>query len=317
MKKTHKLKQGFILRNPNAKSGEAILHYYISEGFTGCLSLVDKKGDAVVYKHQDFNNEYLLIVDKNGKLKETINLPKNLPWDIIYYQNLDTLFLDIDHFIYQYSFKSKKFKQLTKKFSEPGSFISLKGNKLAYGSYPKVYVKDLDEDNVIYSQECESELYNGHTPQFTGAISKNGDFLALNLRSGEIDLINILSCEKKIIKFGLGYISQLEFTDNDKTLITSEEYSYWGIRFYDLENEKELIYSEIPENEFPTYYCFNQKHTKLAYTSRNKAYIIDYTKKKLLHQFTIEHCIRSAKPQFINELLGVRTDLGYYSLYAL
>ena len=312
------LKKGYVLRNQDGKAGQPCLHYFVGGGNTGCLSISNLEENAAVYQAQNQNSDLIQVIDRNGILKETIELPAILPWDMLFHQTHKFLLLDIDHLIYTYSVARKEFTKLTSSFDQPGSFVSLCNSRMAYGSAPAVVVQDINSDKRIFERNFTPELYSGHSHQFQGAISKNGKLLAICIHSGQLIIIDLDSGKEIIINGSFEMIVQMEFANNDTLLVIKEQYGTWGVRYFDLVTTTEI--------EFPTLnafshskevdsFCFNEDQSKLVMVKRTNAYIFDFSNKQLLHTFKIDHCVKNAKPKFIGELLGFRTDYGCFSLY--
>ncbi|MDJ1501528.1 hypothetical protein [Xanthocytophaga agilis] len=315
------LKKGFVLRNKNASIGEPVLHYYVGSGYTGCLAFDTTPNGIYVYKHGWFKTaadqkDFLSLIDIEGNLIETIELPKILAWDIQYNAVKDALLLDTDHFIFEYSLATKKFNSLTKGFSKPVSFISVSSERYAFGSHPQLYV--FDKDTVLLKHTFDVEIVRGHLP-FEVVLSKNGQWIAFHNQENEIKVIQV--SDDKVVKHitgEFGVISQMEFAENDTILVVRSYGWPWSIRYFDLVNGNELAMSELQipsHSQQASWFCFNGDQSKLVIVQNKKAFVFDFLNKTFLYNFQIEHSVKTARPKFVNDLLGFRTDYGCFSLY--
>lgn len=318
------LRKGFVLKNSEAKIGQPILHCFIGKGFTGCLSIINLGEATAIYKFGDYKNDALVLIDKTSKLIETIKLPKPLPWQIAYHKKQQFLLLDIDHFAYIYSLKTKEFTQLTFDFDQPGSFISLSENRIAYGSHPMIYVKDIVSNSIIFERKYDAELFSGHSLQFAGSISKDGSLLALCTHSGKIIFINLNTGIETVVRGNFEMVRQMEFINDDQMLVLKEKYGSWGMRYFDMSTHKEIEIPTLRISDDDSYlgnlvdsYCFNDDYSKLVLTQRRIAYVFDFKTKKILHSYQIEHIADQCNVTFIGDQLGVRTDFGCFSIYKI
>jgi len=318
------LKKGFTERNNTVEPGTASLHLLAGLGYTGCLSFEDTPEGIFVYKHGWFNTaqdqkDFLLLIDKQGNVKDTIELPKVLPWDIRYCKNNNRLLIDVDHYIYTYNLADKQFKQCTSAIKRPASFISVSDNNIAYGTHPKLYISD-KSDNILHEKDFDVEIIKGSIP-FCAELSKNGKILAFHNKEGEIQLIDTQTYQLiKTIQGDFRTFVQFQFVDDDKTLVAREQYGTWSLRFFDVNECRELHYEGMKVQEYsPTIFsfCFNAEESILVQLHRTHAHVFDYKEKKLMYSFPLEHCVKKAKARFVGKQLGVRTDYGCFSLYNL
>lgn len=316
------LKKGFTERNEANEPGTPSLHYLAGLGYTGCLSFEDTPDGIFVYKHGWFKTandqkDFILLIDREGNLKETIELPKVLPWDIRYNKSNNSLLMDIDHYIYSYDLADKQFVQHTSTINRPASFISVSDSNIAYGTHPKLFIRN-NSDNSILEKDFDVEVIKGSIP-FCAGLSKDGKMLAFHNKEGEIQLIDTQTYQLiKTIQGEFRMIVQIQFVDNDKTLVIREQYGKWSLHYFDVEKGMELFYPGLDVNEYsPTIFsfCFNADETILVQLHRTRAHVFDYKNKKFMYSFSLEHCVKKAEARFVGEQLGVRTDYGCFSLY--
>ena len=104
----------------------------------------------------------------------------------------------------------------------------------------------------------------------------------------------------------------------NEMLVVREQYGTWGMRYFDLARNEEVKMEslDIPEytKEVRTF-CFNEDQSILVLVQQTNAYVFDFKAKKLLHNFGIEHTVKTCGIKFAGEKIGVRTDYGCFSLY--
>lgn len=318
------LKKGFILHNSSPNKGEPYLHYYVGAGYTGCLSFQDTPKGIYIYKHGWFKSatdqrDFLILIDDLGTLEEEIELPKILAWDMHYSTFSNSLLLDLDHSIFEYKLASGQFYQLANGENKLKSFISVRADKIAFSTGQTIFVIN-QHNNTYFKQSCKIELAPGATP-FCTTLSKHGNILAIHTSIGTIQLFDILK-EKVIstIHGSFGIIDQLEFVDNDNLLVAKEQNGTYGMRYFDLKTNTEVEFKTL---ELPSYsknltaFCLNSDQSILALIQDTTAYIYNFSDKKYLFSFEIDHAIKTVNPKFIGDKLGIRTDYGCFSLYSI
>jgi hypothetical protein len=319
------LKKGFVLRNEKPDLGQPTLHYYVGAGYTGSLSFAATPTEIYIYKHGWFKTvndqkDFLTVIDVNGNLKDTIELPEVLAWDIQYNNFTNKLLLDLDHHIFEYDLDTKNFKQLIDRSKGKwASFVSCVNDKIVVGTDQNFQVLN-NENRVLLQQKFNVEIVQGSIP-FCASLSKNGKILALHNKLGEIQCID--TNDGRLLSTIVGdfqMIGQMEFLDNDKNLAIKEEYGVWKMRYFEIKTGTELNYVTI---EIPAYskdvncFSFNADQSRLALIQRDMAYMFDFTNKLFLHSFKINHCVKTTKSHFVGEQLGFRTDYGCFSLYTV
>ncbi|MDR7132788.1 hypothetical protein J2X69_005162 [Algoriphagus sp. 4150] len=314
------LKKGFVLNDENAKIGQTVLHKFIGGAYTGALSLEHSPHGIFVYEDKMQNEEIvgsMNLIDNLGKILKTIKLPKNLAWNIEYSAERNSLILDIDHHIYEFDIEKETFYNLGQEKSYVDSFSSVSNDKIAFATMSKLTVVD-NQNRILFTKDYKIEIVKGNSP-FCGKLSKDGKLLAFHNKVGEIQIIdaeNGTLLSKINGKFEM--VFQFEFADNNKLLIVREQYGTWGMRYFDLSTNEEILMKEI---EIPEYtkdvnaFCFNADQTKLVLLQRADAHVFDFINKKLLHSFKIEHLGKKCEIKFVGEKLGVRTDYGCFSIY--
>ena len=83
---------------------------------------------------------------------------------------------------------------------------------------------------------------------------------------------------------------------------------------FELSNGRELKFSWQDKCDEARKICVNDELTKLAMIDYNRTYLVDLASQNV-HEFEIEHIVKSCEAKFIDENLAVRTDYGCFSLY--
>jgi len=303
------LKKGFVLNCEKPNNGNAKLHYFVGGGYTGCLSFENTPKGIYIYKSDkdaEGFKDFLVLIDDKGKAEETIELPKVLAWSMYYNTITNSLLLDLDHAVYEYSLKTKMFTHITETVKEPYNFVAFSNTKIAYG------IKDR---TTIITKDKEVK----HQGAFVkGTFSTNENQLALYNTKQQIKFLDSISgnFSKKIDTIPI--LDDMKFAMNDKLLIILEKYG--TLRYFNTESATEMDY---PDLEIPNFtkevnvFCLNKDNSKMVLVQRTKAYVFDFKAKKFLYKFDIKHAVKTVKINFIGDLLAVRTDYGCFSLYKI
>lgn len=320
-KEVEMLKKGFVLRNEAAAAGEPVLHSMAFQGYTGCLSFQSTERGIYVYRAGCYDKgsevaDSLVLIDTAGREIQSIALPQNLPWRMCYNAQNQSLLMNPDHYIVQYDMASGAFDYLVAQHSAP-SFVAVSAKNIAYGTDGKLFIKD-HVSGAVLEKAFDCERVSGRV-LFHANLSQSGDVLALQTKQGVIELINTQSGEQiGLIEADFATAEQIEFADNDKTLLIRESYGgKWGVRIFDVQTCTELKIAPLNEVSMVFSMCFDAKGAHLALATKScDCYIFDFAKRKLLREFKLEHTVKTTDMHFVGELLGVRTDLGCFSLYA-
>lgn len=318
------LKKGFVLSVSRSTPGEPVLHFFVGGGYTGSLEFENTPQGIYLYKHGWANSptdqkDFLIRINTMGTLQETIELPDMLVWNIVHRPDRNTLLLQISHYIFEYECNNGEFFQLTHTLKTPASFLTASPTTVAYATHPTLLITD-SKLNITLRQSFDVTIINGTIP-LAAVLSKNGTLLALHTAEGKIDLLNPV--DGKLVRQITGdfkVISQLEFVANDTLLVLREHWGKWNVRYIDLTTDREIEFEGLAlpsHTQEAQGFCFNADQSRLAIVQRTTAYIFDFTQKKFLHSFKIDHAVKTVKPKFINDYLGLRTDYGCFSLYTV
>lgn len=315
------LKKGAVLQADHAAAREPLLHLFIGGGYTGCLSFEATPKGIYVYRSGGSEiglQEELLRIDNNGIIKEVVALPKVLPWEVCYDASANQLLLDLDHYIYDYDLSSGVFTQLTHHLNQPASFASVAADSRAYATHPHYYIQRSTDSKRIEAA-LEVKIINGSIP-FCGSLSPDGKLLAMHNRQHNVDLIDTnTGLLTQTLELSFEMAEALAWTADGSELIVHERYSH--LHFISVTTWREVFYEGLA---IPAYskdlrnFCFNEDQSLLVCQQRTTAFVFDFINKQFLYSFPIQHCVKSAQIKFIDtRQLGVRTDYGCFSIYAL
>lgn len=322
-KEVELLKKGFIYKNPNANLGAATMHRFIGSGYTGALSFEPTTEGIYVSKvcwdnntPKDAIKDALVLIDEAGLLIDTINLPKALPWDICYNATQHLLYIYLDKRIYEYNIVTKVMLPLTKIDDLEHKRVTSTKNALAFSTK-----NDLKFTNNLLTihEGLFNFLVSRDNPSFAFQLSPDGQLLAVQQQAQVINIMNTQTgFTTMTLDINTAAVGQIEISPDNKILtFIDHSADYWQIRFFSLETQKELFFEEIklPPHEHLFYFCYDATHSKLVLNYRTNALVFDFQEKKFLHEFQFEHSVKKGSIKFVGELLGVRTDYGFFSLY--
>ncbi len=318
------LKKNFVLSQETNEIGCPKLHYFTSNGYSGCLSFENLGNEIIVYKEGSYENvnnqfDYIDLITPKGDLIQEIKLPEILPWNIEHTKHKDFVLMDLDHSIFKFHSDKKDFERIVEfKTDKPSSIISVSEKYYCYATNENLIIKDYN-DNIQFERKLALEIIKGQI-SFCASLSKKSEIIAIHTKAGEINLFNIKDNELiKTIKCDIDFIENLQFVENDKILILKPRYNK-PLIYIDIDKEKPLRYTNLEINEYMKDvddYCLNQDESILVLLQRDNVYVYNFKKKEFLTSFKIEHMVRRAKIRFINNDLGVRTDYGCFSIYKI
>ena len=199
-KEWESLKKGFVLKDSEAKTGEACLHVYIGGGYTGALSFASLRDEIYVYKSGGQKDggkpsDLLVRLDKSGAIKEQIALPKPLAWHAEHVG--ENLLLDLDHEIYIFEPKEAKFREIlaeqnVKKNSEIASFLCASNGVAIFGMFGQIFAFRDSEISRIGEYKCSEKSY---VPILCAALSADASTLAICTKENELQILNVKNGE--------------------------------------------------------------------------------------------------------------------------
>jgi len=319
-KEWESLKKGFILQDSEAKTGEASLHVYIGGGYTGALSFAGLKDEIYVYKSggQKYGgkpSDLLVRLDKSGTIKEQIDLPKPLAWDIQCAS--ENLLLDLDHEIYIFEPKEAKFREILveqniKKGSEIASFICSANNAAVFGMFGQIFAFYEGKISKFGEYKCSSK---NHVPILCAALSADASMLALCTKENELQILNAKNGEiLSELRAEFGVLDKICFLDNETLLL--RQHLENKLFCLDIKSAKVAKQPWI-NDEYLRASEFCAEAGKLVVIDQSRGYVTDLKSGDTMAEFTLDHVVKNCEAKFIDGKLAVRTDYGCFSLYEI
>ena len=321
-KEWESLKKGFILQDSEAKAGKASLHVYIGGGYTGALSFASLRDEIYVYKSGgqkdgDVLGDILVRLDRSGAIKEQIDLPKPLAWDIQCAS--ENLLLDLDHEIYIFEPKEAKFREISaeqnvKKNSDIASFICSSNGVAIFGMYGQIFAFKNGEISKIGEYKCSTK---SHVPILCAALSADASMLALCIKENEVQILNAKNGEiLSEVRAEFGALDKICFLD-EKTLLV-RKYLENKLFCVDIKSAKVSKQPWIKDEYLRvSEFCLDSKAGKLVVIDQSRAYAANLKSGDVRVQFELAHIVKSCEAKFIEGKLAVRTDYGCFSLYEI
>lgn len=319
-KEWESLKKGFILQDSEAKTGEASLHVYIGGGYTGALSFAGLKDEIYVYKSGGQKDggkpsDLLVRLDKSGTIKEQIDLPKPLAWDIQCAS--ENLLLDLDHEIYIFEPKEAKFREILveqniKKGSEIASFICSANNAAVFGMFGQIFAFYEGKISKFGEYKCSSK---NHVSILCAALSADASMLALCTKENELQILNAKNGEiLSELRAEFGVLDKICFLDDETLLL--RQYLENKLFCLDIKSAKVTKQPWI-KDEYLRVSEFCAEAGKLVVIDQSRGYITDLKSGNAMAEFTLDHVVKNCEAKFIDGKLAVRTDYGCFSLYEI
>ena len=319
-KEWESLKKGFVLKDSEAKTGEACLHVYIGGGYTGALSFASLRDEIYVYKSGGQKDggkpsDLLVRLDKSGAIKEQIALPKPLAWHAEHVG--ENLLLDLDHEIYIFEPKEAKFREIlaeqnVKKNSEIASFICASNGVAIFGMFGQIFAFKNGEISKIGEYKCSEK---SHVPILCAALSADASMLALCTKENEVQILNAKSGEiLSEVRAEFGALDKICFLDDETLLV--RRYLENKLFCLDIKSAKVTKQTWI-KDEYLRASEFCVEAGKLVVIDQSMGYAINLKSGNAMAEFTLDHVVKSCEAKFIDGKLAVRTDYGCFSLYEI
>lgn len=312
-----RLKKGFVLARSDAASGEALVHRFLARDYTGVMIAHDLGGRLLVNRHID-GAEQLIAIDPDGNEVFRVPTPESaLAMAAVAHPDADVTLLTLDHQVLCFDAATKAFKPLSPPADAPGSFVDSAAGLGAWFADGAVTVTELSTGAVRFRFPVEPQLYSGHTPQMSGALSRDGRVLAVCAEAGRIRLFDAASgVETGVIAGDFEMLPEMAFGAGD-TLFALERYGANALRCFDVATGAERDGSPIAKNLDRGGFALDPAGARLAILSRATVTIHDAQSFAPGLSFRLDHALRSAAIGFVGDALGVQTDIGCASLYRL
>jgi hypothetical protein len=240
-----------------------------------------------------------------------------LVWKLIAVPKLNKALLRADHQIRAWEPVSNSITALTSQNKTPASFLDCQGTLAAWYEEPDLVVEDLATRRNLLRLKVEPELYAGHSPQLTGALSGDGSMLAHCAQAGKILVHDVASGTLRFTVSGdFKMVGKLAFTPDNRQLIVKERYGRWGLTAFELATGEPTAgwpdLNDLGESEF----AIDNAYKRMAFFTRGRAHVYEWPTMRKHCELRIDQVARSAALAWTSDgLLAVRTDLGCVGLY--
>jgi hypothetical protein len=316
-----RLKKGFVLASTAAAPGQPLMHRYLGRGYTGAMIAEDVAGQLLCNQLETADatatRSRLLLVAADGSVRQSVIVP-GLPWRARHIAQLGRLLVDADHQIFSCTVPLGHVEALTAPNSHPVSFLSCAGTRAAWYAEPDIMIADLADGTDLFRQAVPAELYGGHSPQMEGALSPDGAVLAYCSRAGEVIVRDVADGRvRHTWTDDFAMVSKLMFTPDGHRLIAREQYGRW--RWYCLDLIDGTRYSDwlAPSGSDRADLAIEPGGSRAALARYNEVQVLDLATLRCLLRFPIEHAVRQSTLTWVGNRLGVVTDYGCASLYAV
>ena len=314
-----RLRKGMLLADPHAAPGAPCMLRHLGRGNTGALAITEFDGCLLVNQFDDAGRgDALLQIARDGVAQRLTFVGENtLVWKLIAVPKLNKVLFRADHQVRSWEPLSNSITALTQRNKTPASFLDCQGTLAAWHEEPELVVHDLATGRKLLRLKVEPELYSGHSPQLTGALSDDGSMLAHCAQAGKILVHDVASGTHRFTVSGaFEMVSKLAFTPDNRQLIVKERYGRWGLTAFELATGKPAVgwpdLNDLGESEF----AIDNAHERLAFCTRGRAYVYEWPTMRKHCELRIDQVARSAALAWTSDgLLAVRTDLGCVGLY--
>lgn len=314
-----RLKKGWTLAEANAGAGEPVMQRFLSgDGYTGALPIAACDGRLICGRYNEAGFDTLYEIGSDGVTLNAIEGPPGrLIWDIRTVSSPDIMLLRADHEIVSWSREAGTFAVLAPHNSAPASALATSGPLAAWYEEQDVVVTDLASGRVLFRHPMPAEQYGGHSYQMCLALSDDGATLACCSRPGAISLFDLKTGNAAgEISGEFSMIEQMAFAANDSWLIAQEQYGAWRLRCFDVQGKAAVPH--WPDIEVsPGTFALSATGSALAVANRTEIEVFDLPQMRSSVRFRLDHAVKNCSLVFMDDRLGVVTDLGFVALYSL
>lgn len=316
-----RLKKGQLLAMPDAAPGQPRMHRYRGRGYTGALAIADLDGQMLCNQFDDARGgDLLFLLDADGEPSPLPDLPpQRLAWEAFYLPGLHRLLVRADHQIMSWLAGEAGFTELSAANRQPVSCLAVSGSGwlAVWYAQPDLIVAELDSGNILLRLPLDAELYGNHTSQMAAALSPDGKTLAYCHRAGQIVLRDIASgATLATVSEAFQMVDELRFSLDGRFLIVSEQYGLWQHLRFELAAphwRSEAIADNIGAGSL----ALSPDGTRIAVARRGHIDVLDAVTLAVQLRFRVEHMVKRCAIGWVGPYLGVQTDYGCASLYAV
>jgi hypothetical protein len=314
-----RLRKGMVLADPHAAAGAPSMLRYLGRAYTGALAMAEFEDGLLVNQYDDARQgDALWRIARDGSSEPLAFVgPNSLVWKLIPVPELQRVLFRADHQVRAWDPKTNSIDVLTQPNKTPASFLDCQGTVAAWHEEPELVVRDLAIGKDVWRFKVEPELYAGHSPQLTGALSADGALLAHCAKAGQILVHDVANGTlRSTISGGFEMVSKLAFTADNRRLLVKEKYGRWGLMAFEVATGEPVAawpnLNDLSDGEF----AVDGAHDRLAFFSRGLAHVYELSTMRKHSELRIDQVAKSAVLAWTSDgLLAVRTDLGCVGLY--
>ncbi|MFZ6873792.1 WD40 repeat domain-containing protein [Undibacterium sp. Di27W] len=315
-----RIKKGFVLDQLDAQAGEPRMHRLRSKAYTGALPIADIAGQMLCNSFDDTRpGDRLYLLDASGQQTALPDLPlQRLAWKAIYLPTLQRLLIKADHQVLSWAKGDTAYTVLSAPNQHPVSCLDAQGSLAVWYAEPHLVVTDLHSGQQLLKLPLPYELYGGHTSQMEAALSPDGATLAYCACAGEIVLLEIATgAVRATIAGDFKMIKLLKYSADGGYLIAETAYGNNSHLCFDMQSM--ALRPGWPASSFDgrTTLALSPDGKLCAIANGNKMQIYDFITLECTLSFRIEHVVKRCSIGWVGQYLGVQTDYGCASLYAL
>ncbi len=312
-----RLKKGFVLDDPGAPPGAPRMHRFRGRGYTGALPIEDVGGQLLCnWYDPERPGDKLFLLDEHGVSSSLPELPGNgMAWRACHVPSLDKLLVKADHQVVAWTAGAAAFEVLCVPNRHSVSCLHVAGSRAVWYAEPDLVVTELATGGTLLRLPLAYEMYGNHSPQMEAAISPDGATVACCSQAGEIDLIDVAT--GKILGTLSGdflLVVKMSYTPDGRFLIVSEQYGHCRTLCFDI--DKMALRSKWIETGYSTF-ALSADGARIAIAQRRHIEVFDFATLKRLLRFRVDHMVKRCSIAWVGRYLGVQTDYGCASLYAL
>jgi hypothetical protein len=197
------------------------------------------------------------------------------------------------------------------------SFLSRAGTRAAWYAEPYVVVTDLADGTELFREEVPAGTYHGHAPVMKGALSCDGSLLAYCSQPGEIVVREVADGRVRHTWSGdFALAAQLFFLPDGRRLVVQEAYGKWRWHCLDLVDGHGTEWP-VPCGADRADLAVDARGGRLALARRDEMLVLNLATLDCLLRFPVEHVARRSAVTWVGSRIGVLTDTGCASLYAV
>lgn len=315
-----RLKQGYRLLQPDARAGEPRLHVYRSPLQSGALPAAAFEGQLVCNCWEDTaRGDRLFLLAADGERRWLPAYPEpRLSWKCVAVPALHALLVNADHQILCWRAEAADWIALTPRNPKPASCLQVAAGRAVWYAPGELVVHDLVARRDLLRLPIEAGLYRGHSTQMEAALSPDGETVLCCAQPGEIGIWEVASGRSLgVLRDDFEMVQSLTVIEDGHSVLLMERYGRSSLRCYDLQTRLQRTDWRLARHDARAALALSPDGRQLALADGPQVEIHDLTTQESLLRFRIEHCVQRCALSWVGDWLGVLTDTGCASLYAL